>query len=126
LKQTARNKYLSDENRHLRAVLVQLLAANGGHQADLSSRVVALQRASDAYHKLANQVQRIATVAAAEVAPTKTLSDGIATVLDGPGKYMYDNGLEEEWRGLHAEADKLNMTKYNTLPSSQQKLWNFS
>jgi len=107
-------------------VLVQLLAANAGYQANLSSRVVALQRASNSYHMLGNEVQRIAAVAAAEVAPTKLLSDDIGTVLDGPGKYMYDNGLDEEWRVLQLEADKLNRRKDNTPPSSQQKLWNFS
>jgi hypothetical protein len=107
-------------------VIVELLATNAVHQSDLSSRVTALQTTSNALTVLNEQVQRITTIAAAQVAPTRALGDGIGTVLDGPGKYMYENGLDEEWRVLQEEADKLYRNTENTPPSSQQKAWNYS
>lgn len=105
--------------------MVQLLASTAAHQVDLSNRVVAFQKASDALSELGDQIKLQADTFAKEISPTIRLSEGMGTVLDGPGKYMHDHGLDEDWKSMQEEARELN-DAIGTPPSSQTRTWNFS
>jgi hypothetical protein len=128
-KQKARIKFLENELKHHRNAMVIMMAERAGHQADISHRVIALQKIANEFAACGNDIHRMAMAASAEVAPTLRLSDGLESVLDGPGKYMYDNGFDEEWRVLQAKANKIVKVKDESdwsPSSSQQKPWNFS
>lgn len=105
-----------------------LVASNAAQHKDLSDRVIALQKTSDDARDVMKYAHAWEETVKKRIPPTKNLCEGIGTVLDEPGKYMYALGRDEEWGAIQEEARKLNEEKENPhyLSSSQNRPWNFS
>jgi hypothetical protein len=98
---------VTKERDHFREVIVMLLANKISQRKDLTARVVAFQELCDCLDSLKLNVQAISDAATKQIEPSKALSEGLGTVLDQPGKYLYSKGMGEEWKQLNEDARKL-------------------
>jgi hypothetical protein len=85
-----------------------LLASKLAQQHSLSQRVISYQELSDSFGDLAKQVVQFSEAAKKQVNPTIALCEGIGTVLDEPGKFMHQEGMDEEWKSMQDDAAKMN------------------
>lgn len=93
-------------------------------ESDLTKILIALQKQSDDSKARIEQLKCEAEATAAKIAPTRALWEGIGTVLDDVGKYMYDHGLDEEWKTLEKGA-RLRREAESSGPLGSQRTWNF-
>lgn len=98
---------VAQERNIFRRVIIKLLAGKRYQQASLKERIIAFKKLSDSLDDFRFNARKIAHSAKKEIEPSNALCEGIGTVLDGPGKIMYDNGMDEEWQVLQDEARKL-------------------
>lgn len=76
-------------------------------QADLTDCIVSLQQTSDFLRAETKKLLALSDRAVKQIKPTFHLCDGIGTVLDEAGKYMYDCGLDELYKEMQNDARKL-------------------
>lgn len=116
---------MTHERDQFRKAVVMLLASRDSQYVELTNRVAAFQKYSDALEGLKENVENMVNTAKKEIEPTTTLCEGLGTVLDKPGTYMYDMGLDEEWKAMQDEARKTN--EADGAPSSQlRSRWSFA
>lgn len=117
-------KKVKAERDHYRTVIVMLLANKFAQHIDLTERITAFQRFSNALDSFKDNARYLANSAKKEIAPTTAFSEGLDTVLDEPGKYMYQEGMDEDWKVLQEEARKMN--EANGRSGSKEKGWLFA
>jgi hypothetical protein len=105
--QNAHLAAVTHERNIFRRVIIKLLAGKRYQQASVTEHIIALKKLSNSLDDFSFNAQKIAHSAKKEIEPSDALCEGVGTVLDGPGKLMYDNGMDEEWKVLRDEARKL-------------------
>ncbi|KAF2178383.1 hypothetical protein K469DRAFT_754666 [Zopfia rhizophila CBS 207.26] len=100
-----------DAFRH--AAMMMLFAAKSKGELALSDRAAALQTLSDNLQTQSQAIWKLAKVASRQIQPTSTLCEAIGTVLGEEGGYMYDIGMDEEWKTLKEDAMRQFRTRSN-------------
>ncbi|KAF2002005.1 hypothetical protein P154DRAFT_595614 [Amniculicola lignicola CBS 123094] len=102
--QTIHTSFIDKTLNHYNSVIVMLLANRSTHEKEFRDRIAAFQDFANQVPALVATFEKLGLLAKTQIQPTMKLCDGLDTVLDAPGKYMYDNGLDEEWREMQDEA----------------------
>lgn len=116
---------VTEERDNYRQVIVMLLAGKLSQQNDMIDRVAAFQTLTDSFDAFKETAMKLADTAKREIEPSVALCDGLGSVLDRAGKYMYFKGLDEEWKTLQEDAQELNEAR-GVSGSQPTRTWQYA